>query len=250
MTKEVIPLDPNPTEEVQPPKSKTVALIQPTGFGGFNNKEIAILRTTSFSECKTLDEVAVACCVARKYDLDPFAKEIWAMRMKGDKLMIEASASGWRKIVRRQPKFKRMVLEAWYPNDEIEFDLLNGKVTKHMQNPNNSEDKDPTPVGAYCFVEYEDGTTNLDRALWSEYGKDAIGKTAQGKTYETVWKYKREMIKNKAAAIFGRTYCEISGVYAEGEVLGAIEIPQADIVGDKKKNMTKRKKMTLIPDKK
>ena len=83
------------------PENKEVALFKPTGYAGFTNKEIAILNTTSFKDCETMHQLAVACNLARKYDLDPFAKEIWAMKMKGDNLVIEASASGWRKIIKR-----------------------------------------------------------------------------------------------------------------------------------------------------
>lgn len=203
-----------PGETFQAPETKEKALLMPTGYAGYTNKDVDVLRKTAFSECKTLEDLAMACQLAKGYKLDPFAKEIWAMNMKG-KLVIEASASGWRKIIRRQPGFKRMVLQAWYENDEIGFDLVNSKVTKHIQNPAERSKSGvqaiPDPNGAYCFVEYENGLTNLSVVYWEEYQNSG---TNNGSPWK---KQKSEMIKNKAAAVFGRTYCGVSGLYSEGE---------------------------------
>ena len=184
-------------------------------YSGYSNLEIQVITKNCTGSGKTKlnnEEVVQFCKIAKTYQLDPFTKEIWGMKMKGG-VMIEASASGWRKIIRRQKQFKRMILNAYYEEDEIQFDNLSGAVLKHTSsgNPKGS------PLGAYCMVEYLDGTSNLSIALWSEYGKSKTLKSQYGE-YETPWKYAQEMIKNKASAIFGRTYCGVSGLYAKGEV--------------------------------
>ena len=230
-----------PDETFQEPETKEKALITPTGYGGFNNKDIDVLRKTAFSECKTMEELAMACKLAQKYELDPFAKEIWAMNMKG-KLVIEASASGWRKIARRQDSFKRMIVQPWYENDEIEFDFLKGAITKHTQKPldrTKETNKHPDPEGAYCLVEYKDGTTNLSVVYWHEYENSG---TNSGSPWK---KQKSEMIKNKASAIFGRTYCGVSGLYSEGEV-NLIEVNPIDAGKDAKAQLRDKKATSSI----
>lgn len=183
-------------------------------YHGFTLREVDTIKETAVKDQGlTPQELIQFCYLAKAYELDPFAKEIWGIKTKS-MLSIEASASGWRKIIRRQKNFKRMVINPWYAEDEIEFDHLNGKITKHIQRGTVQGE----PIGAYCFVEYKDGGTNLSIALWEEYGKPARKKNQYGE-YETPWKYRQEMIKNKASAIFGRTYCGVSGLYAEGEII-------------------------------
>ena len=166
----------------------------------------------------TPEEVIQFCHLAKTYKLDPFAKEIWGIKTKS-MLSIEASASGWRKIIRRQENFKKLTINPWYSKDDIEFDHIAGRVTKHVQKGSIGG----KPFGAYCMVEYEDGASNLSIALWEEYGQPAEKKGKYG-TYDTPWRYRQEMIKNKASAIFGRTYCGVSGLYAMGEGTEKAEI--------------------------
>ncbi len=181
-------------------------------YHGFTLREVDTIKETAVKDQGlTSQELIQFCYLAKAYQLDPFAKEIWGIKTKS-MLSIEASASGWRKIIRRQENFKRMVLNPWYAEDDIEFDHLNGKITKHIQKGTFQGD----PVGAYCYVEYKDGSTNLSIALWEEYGQPAV-KNGKFGDYDTPWKYKQEMIKNKASAIFGRTYFGVSGLYAQGE---------------------------------
>jgi hypothetical protein len=212
--------------------SKDKELFSPTGYGGFTNKEVQILNNTSFRACENMSDLAMACNIAKKYDLDPFSKEIWAMKIQ-NKIVVEASASGWRKIIRRQPQFKRMVVQPWYSDDDIFFDLVLGKVTKHNHAPQKRSEK-INPDGAYCFVEYLDGTSNLAVVYWEEYEN-------AGNNSGSPWKkQKSEMIKNKASAVFGRTYAGVSGLYLQGEIT---EIPsKQEAVEDKKQKLRERKK--------
>jgi hypothetical protein len=230
-TKKVVPVK-DSGETFQEPITKEIALFEPTGYSGYTNKEIAILKSTVFKDCPDMNTLAMACHLAKTYQLDPFAKEFWAVNLgKKDNpnMIYEASGAGWRKLIRRQDNFKKMVVNAFYPSDTIEFDMINQKVVKHTTSIEAATEK---PLGAYVYCEYINGDTNLAIAWWSEYGKEGKGKNKWDKEYETPWKYAQEMIKQKASAVFGRTYCGMSGLYAQGEV-----VTQEDEIEIKKKEM-------------
>lgn len=209
----------NTSALLEKPDTKEKALLEPVGYGGFNNTQIAILRATSFKDCKTPEAVAVACSVAKKYDLDPFVQEIWAIDMQG-KMVIQASAAGWRKMITRDEKVKRLISNAVYKGDTLKIDHING-VIDHVQNikEDTTHDEKEKPLGAYAAALMEDGKWIAKYVRWEEYAKD------QGP-----WKVqKSEMICNKAVTVLGRSSFGVSGVYLPGEVTGDIlDLPSGE----------------------
>lgn len=177
---------------------------------GFNEQQIAILKETAFKDLKNSAERGAALMICSKYKLDPFAKEFYAYANRGQVITV-IGYQGWLTIIKRHEGFKQgsLILNAVYENDTIEIDFTSGEVD-HKSNVLEIKD-DEDPKGAYCS-----GIINGQRVTkyvrWSEY-------TKKGMDSFNPWnKQKSEMICAKAAAVFGRVYCGVHGVYAEGEV--------------------------------
>lgn len=194
------------------PDTKEKALLEPVGFGGFNNTQIAILRATSFKDCRNREEAAVACSVAKKYDLDPFIAEIWAINMKG-KMVIQASAAGWRKMITRNPEVKRLISNAVYEGDSLEIDHVNGTLS-HKQVVSSDKKADPkeNPLGGYAAALMDSGEWIVKYVRWEEYDRSGEDK------YSAWNKQKSEMICNKAVTVLGRSSFGVSGIYLPGEI--------------------------------
>lgn len=210
------------SEKEETPASRDTALLEPVGYGGYNNMQIAILKSTSFSACRTPEERAVACSVAKKYDLDPFIQEIWAIVMKG-KMVIQASAAGWRKMITRKPEVKRLISNAVYAGDTLKIDHVNGTF-EHEQiiSADKKPDENENPLGAYAAALMDDGTWTVKYVRWEEYDR------SKEDSYNAWHKQKSEMICNKAVTVLGRSSFGISGVYLPGEITpDTIDLPES-----------------------
>lgn len=115
--------------------------------------------------------------MGRATGLNPFLKEIWAVKYGERAAQIFIGRDGYRKSAQRHPLYDYHLADAVYSNDK--FDVVNGEVT-HKYNLGNRGNL----VGAYCivqrkgssrptyvFVELKEYTTN--KSLWAQDGKPA-----------------------------------------------------------------------------
>lgn len=65
--------------------------------------EVKAMISASFPTLKTIGQLTVAFTMARKYDFDPFAKEIYAYIDKRGNLTIIVGKDGFLKVARKQP---------------------------------------------------------------------------------------------------------------------------------------------------
>lgn len=195
------------------------------GWEGFTARQVNILKVSCFPTLVRTQDMMVVARLAQKYDLDPFAKEIWAWdtnmpkEFKGKaedlhwtpKIVIEASAAGWRKIIMRDESgVKNLVANPVFKDDIFDADMVTGEVKHEVKGfPPEKEN----PLGAYCQVEFKDGKKVVKVVRWDEYEKTTS-------PYDNPWKrQKSAMICQKAYSRMGRERFGISGIYSEGEVL-------------------------------
>jgi hypothetical protein len=86
-------------------KTNAVATVEermalPPALNGIEAGRLAVLRDQAFKDLSD-SEVAAAVELATRYDLDPFAKEIWGAKSKTGQLLIMVGRDGLRKIAQR-----------------------------------------------------------------------------------------------------------------------------------------------------
>ena len=87
--------------------------------------------------------------LSRTYGLDPFAKEIWFIKMDRGAPTIFTSRDGYLKIANRDPRFEGMEADVVYGGDMFR------KTKDGIEHVYGSKDRG-TPIGAYCIVHRSD----------------------------------------------------------------------------------------------
>src|SRR3990167_6675602 len=142
--------------------------------------------------------------MGRATGLNPFLKEIWAVKYSDTPAQIFIGRDGYRKSAQRHPLYDYHVADAVYSADK--FDVVNGEVVHKYSLANRGN-----LVGAYCvvqrkgssrptyvFVELKEYTTN--KSLWNpQTGKPAtmIKKVAEA-----------QGLKSAFQELFAGTYSE------------------------------------------
>lgn len=176
----------------------------------FSTEDIKTLKATVFQELKTESQFKMALMLANKYDLDPFAKEIWWWVDDKDRLTIVASASWIAKIMRRQLWFKQLISQAVYPSDDFEIDVLENKI-KHNIKPK-SRKQGENPVWAYSVLRLEWKPDQIQWIYWDEYAPKEL------KSYSAWGKQKSAMIQKCAITVLWRQAVWLSWLYWEEEL--------------------------------
>jgi phage recombination protein Bet len=170
-------------------------------FGVSADALLGCLRDTAFKQGKdeaplSDTELAAALTIAERYDLDPFAKEIYVFRSKG-KLLITVPIDGWLKIINRQMSYEGAKFT-------YTFDEKGGpeSVTCELFR---SDRKLPTIVTEF-FCECKRGTDP-----WGSHP--------------------RRMLRHKALIQAARYAFGLSGIVDDDEAAGIIEGEQVHIQG-------------------
>ena len=127
-------------------------------------------------------ELQMYLALAAKYDLDPFAKEIWFVQMKGRNTIL-TGRDGYLKIANRNPNFDGMESDVVCAGDKF---YKEGGIIKHAYNAAN---RGPI-IGAYAVVHRKDRNHpayvfapfreyNKGRGVWTEYPSAMILKVAE-----------------------------------------------------------------------
>lgn len=186
---------------------------------GYNQEQVATIKET-VAKGATDTELYMFLSLAKKYELDPFAKEIWFIKDKSGKVMIQAGRDGFLKTAQRDAKFKGIASFPVFSNDEFEINPTAGEV-KHKPN---FKDRGEL-IGAWARVEKEGITPYVSFADFKEYYagyKDENGKiktTQYGPMKPQIWDMKPSiMIQKVAQTIALRMTFGINGMYAPEEV--------------------------------
>lgn len=160
--------------------------------------------TLTTGEFKTFVEIG------RATGLNPFLREIWAVKYKNNPASIFIGRDGYRKSAQTHKDYEHHTVDAVYDNDEFEF--MDGKV-RHKYN---LKDRGSL-VGAYCIVQRKGA--KLPAFNYVEYGeyKQPFG----------VWIQKpATMIKKVAEAqgLRGSFQELFAGTYEESENWQAEEV--------------------------
>lgn len=157
--------------------------------------------------------------------LNPFTKEIWAVKYGNGAAQVFIGRDGYRIAAQRHPEYDYHQSDAVYENDE--FKVIQGEVG-HSYNLKNRGKL----IGAYCivkrkrsqkpmyvFVELSEYTTN--KSLWNkETGKPAtmIKKVAEAQALRMAFQ-----------DLLGGTYCKEEMERRENHEVGQISIAQRNL---------------------
>lgn len=209
---------------------------------GYTTAQIDTIKET-VAKGATNEELFMFLSLAKKYELDPFAKEIWFIKDKSGKVMIQAGRDGFLKTAQRDARFKGIASFPVYSNDEFEINPTAGEV-KHK--PNFKERGEL--IGAWARVEKEGITPYVSFADFKEYYagyKDENGKikTGQyGQMKPQIWDLKPSMMIQKVAQTIAlRMTFGINGMYSPEEV-GENNEEIVDIKVDRQKTTTSTRK--------
>ena len=146
------------------------------------------------------DELMMFLTLSAKYDLDPFAKEIWCIKMK-DKALIMTSRDGYLKIANRNPHYRGMISDAIYSNDKF---MKSKNGVEHSYTANRGQ-----IIGAYACV-YRD-----DRDVPAYFFAPFRDYYKRGGTWDT---YPHAMIVKVAESMALKRAFSISGLVTEEEM--------------------------------
>lgn len=187
-----------------------------TSGASFTPDQTEVIRNL-FAKGATDDELVVFLRLAEKYDLDPFAREIWCIcelnpdgTRKLDKNgdlrppMIQASRAGWRKVAQRDGRCAGIEAAAVYSKDTLER-LADGGI-RHVicldVDEQGRQDRGKI-VGAYALVWRHDWTRPAYAwATWQDYGAGQVSDDKGNKRVWSPWyKFPSAMIEKQAESM-------------------------------------------------
>ena len=158
----------------------------------------------SFAKSLTNAEFEVFVQLGLATGLNPFTKEIWAVKYGDSAAQIFIGRDGYRKAIGRNANYDCHIADAVYANDDFSYDSNTGLVSHKY----NFRDRGRL-VGAYCLVFMKSSTRPFfSWAELSEYDKG-----------QSLWKtMKTTMIKKVAESQAIRmAMTALNGTYAEEE---------------------------------
>jgi phage recombination protein Bet len=183
--------------------SSSSSILEPARFG-FDPKQVEAIRQSVAKDC-TDAELVMFLEVCGRYKLDPFAKQVFAAKMKGG-VQIIVSRDGLLAHAHKQPDFVNLDGDVVCQKDEFKMTFRDGeRQVEHSYG-------DPTArgpiVGAWAMVERKGKGHTYFYAPLSEY-----------KGNSPIWgKYPTAMILKVAESYALRKAFSISGVVGEEEV--------------------------------
>lgn len=158
-----------------------------------------------FAKKTTHDEFQIFVQLGIATGLNPFLREIWAVKYGDNAAQIFVGRDGYRKIISRNPNYEGHIVDAVYANDEFNVDLIAGYV-KHIPNFKNRG----SLIGAYCIV-YMKGC-RIPIYVFCELSEYDTG--------QSLWKTKKATMIKKVAEAQGIRMADqaCSGTYSEEEM--------------------------------
>lgn len=179
--------------------------------------QVDALRRASFPTLEDSDFI-VAMKIAKQYDLDPFAKEIWGWK-QSDKTMIVVAYAGYLRIAHSQPGYISIETQAVFAKDDFNIDYDTKKISHKMNTKEYM--KNDTPIGAWSRLRYMSQgkeQVNVKFVRWEEYAKG------------NVWNVnKSAMICKVAGTVVIREVYGLSGLYIEEELHREIPLMEREV---------------------
>lgn len=190
----------------------------------------------------TEGEFTTLCHIGQATGLNPFLREIWAVKYGNNPASIFIGRDGYRKAAQRDPEYDYHILDAVYQNDD--FKVENGEI-KHTYSVKDRGDL----IGAYCTVKRRSASkptfTFIDFNEYYQGNKDEDGKIKKKydrfkKQYvdmgETLWDTKPATMVKKVAEAQGLRMAfqsMFAGTYAEDERWEEIvELQESESAGE------------------
>lgn len=219
-----------------------------TSGARFTSDQVEVIRNL-FAKGASEDELVVFLSIAQKYDLDPFAREIWCIceleddgSRKTDRNgqprppMIQASRAGWRKVAQRDPRCAGIEAAAVYSKDTFRR-LPDGRVehTICLDVTDDGRQDRGKIVGAYALVFRHDWARPAYAwASWQDYGVPQVSEreSRNGQkykpTYSPWYRFPSAMIEKQAESMALRQAFPL-GAIASGDDRD-VELADGDVV--------------------
>lgn len=153
----------------------------------------------------TDEELYMFFSVAKKYELDPFLKEVWFVKNKKMGNVIMTGRDAYVKVAQRNPNYIKLQSNPVYENDEFLMNWEDGEL-KCFTHSHGAKDRGKI-LGAWATLKYIDKTVSV-YVSYSEYSKNS-----------NIWsKHKGAMIKKVAEKEVCRLVEGITGIYITEEM--------------------------------
>lgn len=230
---EASPAPPETTQEAAPHDGEGVLA---RARDGFDTKTVALIKQTVAKDVSDA-ELGLFLELSARYQLDPFAKEIWAVKNPGrngggqGSVLIIVARDGLLKIANRTPGFMGI------PGDVVcEKDTFRKRITEtgtpvvtheYAEGPPGSEARGEI-IGAWAMALRQGRTPTYFFAPLAEYFPKS-----ESKAKFSPWaSQKSAMILKCAQSVALRQAFSITGVLGEGEEARAAEVGEAPAVAD------------------
>lgn len=195
---------------------KEMSLVPPQPISVWEKEDSIQEIKSLFAAELTVMEFKLFIALGKATGLNPYLREIWAVKYKNNAAQIFIGRDGYRKGAQRQPSYDYHLADAVYDGDEFSVD--NGEV-KHKYSLKNRGNL----IGAYCVVKRKGSSrasfvfVNLDeydrkQSTWNDKKATMIKKVAEAQGLRSCFQ-----------DVFGGTYHE----YEQFKDVVAIEPPKA-----------------------
>lgn len=178
----------------------STALAKHREEGAWSDDQVALVKRTVAKDA-THDELSMFMHLSNKYNLDPFAKEIWFLKMGGTPT-ITTSRDGYLKIANEHPQFNGLASDVVYAKDSFE------KTPDGVKHTYGAGDRGNI-IGAYALIYRKDRKFPIYVfAPWKDYEKG-----------NNTWKtYPHAMILKVAEAMALKRAFSLSGLVTTEEI--------------------------------
>jgi len=196
---------PDEKELVVPENTTGSSILQPARYG-FDPAQVKAIKNTVARDCNDA-ELVMFLEVCGRYGLDPFAKQVYAAKMRGG-LQIIVSRDGLLAHAHKQPDFLGMEGDVVRANDEFKVSFINSE--RRVEHSYAQANERGPVVGAWTIVSRDGHGQTYFYADLKEYGRDS-----------EVWKKHTSAMILKVAETYAlRKAYSISGIVGEEEMGG------------------------------
>lgn len=182
--------------------------------GDFEAGQVELIRNTVAADC-TPAELAMFLELCARYQLDPFAKQIWAAKI-GGKVTIMVSRDGLLALADRHPDYRGYEGDVVHEHDD--FKVIRRQGTIDVQHSYSGWKDRGEIVGAWCLVHRDGRKPTYFFAPFTEYrGQNVWQKNPSG------------MILKVAESHAHRKAFQVSGVVGEDEMAPTIDGTATDL---------------------
>jgi phage recombination protein Bet len=196
-----------PTGEVVIREVNTESLLEPARYG-FHPDQVEAIKRTVARDC-TDAELVMFLEVCARYNLDPFAKQIYAAKIKGA-VQIIVSRDGLLALAHKEEDFKGLTGDVVHRSDTFSVSYKDGKRSvTHEYAYGGASERDEI-IGAWAEVRREGHESTFFFAPMEEYERT---------NGDTPWKHHPSSMILKVAEVYAlRKAYSVSGVVGEEEM--------------------------------